>query len=351
MASRRCCETIRMHLYNKFDFLIHLNEHREEPIKTPAGDMMNSRDKTHGLQRYMMTPLACVVALITSFPAMARDCPGIYANLTCNYGGSPICTLTGATWECDLTANGGTDPAEGTIAYGYATSYDYVAWGDDTSNQPFCCPMTNSAITTVALLGGPADDVLSFFYLGYNSGYNLDTHTTGIHVNGVINGNGGDDYIDGSGVYSEDYTDYLHGGDDDDTINGWGGKDYLHGDAGNDIMYGGDNDDFMWGGTGIDTMRGGYGDDTMYGENDGDLMSGGPGDDIMHGDSGDDIMCGDDGADTMTGNADTDLVWGGLGVDTKTCGGSAGDRNDDAVTGSCPGAVLTARPDCPSQTP
>jgi len=60
---------------------------------------------------------------------------------------------------------------------------------------------------------------------------------------------------------STGFDDELHGGNNNDTVNGRGGDDLLYGDAGNDSMIGGNGADWLDGGSGRDTMSGGNGND------------------------------------------------------------------------------------------
>ena len=68
----------------------------------------------------------------------------------------------------------------------------------------------------------------------------------------IINGLGGDDVIDASG---------LGAGAIQLTVDGGDGDDILVGGDGNDMLLGGDGDDVLIGGPGIDILDGGPGDD------------------------------------------------------------------------------------------
>lgn len=69
----------------------------------------------------------------------------------------------------------------------------------------------------------------------------------------VIPGTDDDDIINGRGG-----RDVVHGGAGDDTICGGGGGDVLYGDDGDDTIYGGPGNDYIDGGDGYDTCyRGG----------------------------------------------------------------------------------------------
>ena len=104
-------------------------------------------------------------------------------------------------------------------------------------------------------------------------------------VNNVLNGLGGDDYIDGN--FGDDIIagwtgdDTAYGGVGDDLITGWTGDDRLYGEAGNDTIFGEAGNDRILGQSGLDVLSGG---------NDNDTLSGGS----------------YDGADTLTGGLGAD---------------------------------------------
>ena len=86
----------------------------------------------------------------------------------------------------------------------------------------------------------------------------------GKHVNMVLNGGKGDDYVLGS-----IYADTLKGGDGDDIIEGGKGDDLLYGDKGDDTFN-------FYSGDGVDTIYSGKGEDTINfvgSENDPVLLS------------------------------------------------------------------------------
>ena len=85
----------------------------------------------------------------------------------------------------------------------------------------------------------------------------------------------------------------------DDDIDGNGGDDTIDGLAGDDDIDGGDDDD---------VLSGGAGDDTIDGGNDDDLIDGGPGADVMRGGDDDDTITIDDPVEAVG-----DIVDGGAG--------------------------------------
>jgi Ca2+-binding RTX toxin-like protein len=84
-------------------------------------------------------------------------------------------------------------------------------------------------------------------------------------INYTIFGNGGNDSITGSndylGGFSLGGSDFLNGGDGNDTISGLGGDDNIDGGAGNDSIDGGAGRDTLLGGLGLNTLNGGEGSD------------------------------------------------------------------------------------------
>ena len=81
----------------------------------------------------------------------------------------------------------------------------------------------------------------------------------------IINGLGGDDLIDASGVQTGAIALTLNGGIGNDTLRGGDGNDLLIGGQGSDAMFGGPGDDtFVWNpGDGNDLIEGQDGQDTM----------------------------------------------------------------------------------------
>ncbi|WP_138466474.1 calcium-binding protein [Poseidonocella sp. HB161398] len=202
----------------------------------------------------------------------------------------------------------------------------------------------------------------------------------------VVDGLGGDDTIDASGLEADaikfkafggEGNDLLIGGAGDDELNGGSGADLLIGGKGNDVMNGGMGQDRMvWAnGDGSDVMNGGYGYDTAAvtgadGAGDAFVVSGTAGDvdfartnlgqftlDIIdteklvvdgldgddtidasgldahainlkaYGGAGNDALTGGAGGDYLDGGAGNDLMTGGEGADTFVFNGG-----DDRIT-------------------
>src|SRR5262249_22862925 len=112
-----------------------------------------------------------------------------------------------------------------------------------------------------------------------------------------LNGLGGDDVIDATGLNPAEMQLRADGG------------------AGNDVLLGGAGDDVLFGGDGADVIFAGGGDNVAFG---------GAGDDILRGEGGDDFPDGGARADVLIGNAgDRSPPTGGGGVDPDA-GSTAG---------------------------
>ncbi|MBV9909771.1 MAG: calcium-binding protein, partial [Hyphomicrobiales bacterium] len=82
----------------------------------------------------------------------------------------------------------------------------------------------------------------------------------------TVNGGGGDDVINASGLHAGQISLTINGGDGNDTITGSAGADTVIGGRGNDTaLLGGGNDIFVWNpGDGSDTVDGQRGNDTLH---------------------------------------------------------------------------------------
>ncbi len=178
-----------------------------------------------------------------------------------------------------------------------------------------------------------------------------------IYASGLVYGEEGDDYIQGS-------SGELHGGDGDDLIelvsrkaayesdentqaNAYGGngndiirdlggynaisRGILNGDDGNDTLYGSLYGSSIFGGTGNDILYayysdgdnyfgnlldGGAGNDFLYGSIQSDTLKGQEGHDSIFGNGGLDYIFGNDGDDSLNGGIGADRLKGGKGIDT-----------------------------------
>ena len=96
-----------------------------------------------------------------------------------------------------------------------------------------------------------------------------------------INGLGGDDTIDATGLEAAEMRFLGDGG---------AGDDVLLGGAGDDVLSGGDGADVLFAGAGDNVVFGGAGDDVLRGEEGDDVLDGGAGDDVLLGGAGDDVL-------------------------------------------------------------
>lgn len=135
-----------------------------------------------------------------------------------------------------------------------------------------------------------------------------------------LNGDGGDDTFNGSGVNLGLLRTAMNGGTGNDTIIGTNS---------NDTMFGGDGDDSLVGGNGNDILDSGIGDDILKGQFGNDSLTGGEGNDLISGDEGNDSLVGGVGADTLNGGDDDDTLRGNDGDDVLN--GMAG---SDSLEGS-----------------
>jgi Ca2+-binding RTX toxin-like protein len=170
-----------------------------------------------------------------------------------------------------------------------------------------------------SLFGSDGDDTLI-------GGTGRDFIDGGSDDDSILGGDGNDT------VYGDDGADFVDGGSDDDSINGGDGDDTLLGgaDDGFDDIFGSDGSDSIVGGGGNDDLAGGEGNDTIYGDAGDDAINGGSDDDALFGGAGNDDMVGSDGDDWLDGGSGDDDMEGSDGDDTMF----GADGNDDMYGGS-----------------
>ncbi len=291
--------------------------------------------------------LSLFLAVLSTWSADAHACPGGYDAYTCDGGGAAaVCQTSGTTYECDLTRNGDSNPADVLAIYDPAVCYsgdDYCVWGEDSTGASFCCSVTDGNLERLTILGGADPDRIRLFY----GGSNLANHGGVAVFTGQVLGRAGADDIEGSKDANADYKDKLHGDAGADTIQGHAGDDELTGDSEGDFLYGGDGNDEIRGGNQSDTIQGDIGNDTVYAGDGNDLVSGGDGTDSLHGDGHDDTICGDIGTDVLTGGGGDDLLWGPDATDSRN-GGTAitSDLCDPNGANTACVTSLTVRPAC-----
>ena len=142
----------------------------------------------------------------------------------------------------------------------------------------------------------------------------------------VVNGNGGNDTIDASGLQS---------GNSHLTVDGGAGNDTITGGQDGDLIFGGDGHDVLKGGGGVDSIDAGNDDDDITGGLGDDILSGGTGADVFHVTGmldGHDLINGFAGEDRL----DLSKLFDNLGVD-------AGDRDGRvSITDNGGGAFYVA---------
>jgi Ca2+-binding RTX toxin-like protein len=141
-------------------------------------------------------------------------------------------------------------------------------------------------------------------------------------------------------INGADFTEYIFGSTENDTINAGGGFDVVNGDLGDDEIHGSVDDDILFGAEGndsifgeehLDSLDGGSGNDTLDGGAAIDTLSGGVGNDSLLGGAGADELYGDEGNDTLDGGSDQDVFDGGEGSDTFY--GTEGVPDEDFIGG------------------
>jgi hypothetical protein len=250
-----------------------------------------------------------------------------------------LCTYTSTTdaITCDIDNFCSGVGGDLTIIGRYGTSLnEYSAWVtcDDVNTTVACCTYNEGAgedVDTIYAMGTQYDDYIYFHY-----GPTIITEelkpTANHDLVGVMDGEAGNDHLNGSPHDQNDYTEYLHGDDGDDSIEGNEGGDKIWGGTGNDVIYGQDGPDRMIGGWGDDELYGGDGDDVLCDANghftssllvcatdDGHILDAGEGEDFIWFDK-----IHTNCTQTMDPSLSTASTAGAQGSETDTCG----DDND-----------------------
>jgi Ca2+-binding RTX toxin-like protein len=206
--------------------------------------------------------------------------------------------------------------------------------------------------------GGQGDDVLGFCGEDFYNGEDFfPSSINSVIANSIVNGNAGNDLIDGSGVQKITNS-VIYGGDNNDTLRDFFDFDStgitLNGNKGNDVVeYAGFSDGVtLFGGEGDDTLEtfnsaaylsGDLGNDTIFGSDSGDTIRGADGNDSLVGFDGDDEIRGGTGDDYVEGGFGNDTLFGGEGNDTFGIFGEDGFNGDyDFVTGGAGSDTYTA---------
>ncbi|WP_118136708.1 calcium-binding protein [Oceanicella sp. SM1341] len=295
------------------------------------------------------------------------------------YGGEGNDTLIGGAGADLLYGGSGDDHLEGEVGndemYG-GNGRDTMEW--DNGDGSDLMDGGNGFDTAVVEGAEGAGDIFEIATDGANVDFartNLGQFTLDIRNTEklVVDGLGGDDVIDASGLAAGSIklvalggegNDTIIGGAGDDVLKGGAGNDHLEGEVGNDEMYGGNGRDTMeWdNGDGSDLMDGGNGFDTAVvegAEGAGDIFeiaTDGANVDfartnlgqftldirnteklVVNGLGGDDVIDASDlyagsiklvalggkGDDTLIGGAGDDVLKGGVGDDLMTGGAGA----------------------------
>jgi CSLREA domain-containing protein len=108
-------------------------------------------------------------------------------------------------------------------------------------------------------------------------------------------------------TFLNDLNNNINGFDNlDDVINGQGGDDRIDGKSGNDILRGGGGNDTLIGGVGNDILVGGGGQNSLIGGVGDDTLVGGGGQNSLIGGAGNDILFTSDYGNTLTGGSGND---------------------------------------------
>ena len=140
----------------------------------------------------------------------------------------------------------------------------------------------------------------------------------------LFEGTSGDDNFNGTGS-----TDTMYGYGGNDFLKGGGGSDYIYGGGGAYTIYDkwtGDRDtvsNYLFGGEGNDTIIGGNKKDILRGDGNqsGNEYSNNEGNDLLKGHGGNDLLTGGKSEDRLNGGAGKDRFDGGPGADIIWGGG------------------------------
>ena len=227
-----------------------------------------------------------------------------------NKGADKI-SLAGSVSNSFVGGGEGSDNISGGTQY-LASKIEGGAGSDTISLAP------SLALATVN--GGDGNDTIRLFSGSLNSS--------------SINGNAGNDKIDGNGlIFTLSGTNFIGGGAGDDTINfadtsdgvaGFAKGSDLTGGSGNDIINGSNENDTIWGNADNDTIQGNQGKDTIYAGAGKDTIN------VLNSDSG----------DVITGGAGGD-IYSKVGAATSTFIINSIDESAAATTGTAAAATLT----------
>ncbi|MDG3041118.1 Hint domain-containing protein [Roseicyclus marinus] len=182
-----------------------------------------------------------------------------------------------------------------TITYVNGTTAQVTAvLAQSTTGELFLAPEFTSNPDVTAFEAGPIVSItLDSVNASTNTNLGADRLLQGWD-DGVVDGTGGNDLINGS--YVEPITSGSDRVDNGDGLTGAGfNDDVIDAGAGNDTVFAGLGNDSVLGGTGADSLSGQAGNDTLSGGGGADTLIGGTGDDSLEGGAGNDVLYGDAG--------------------------------------------------------
>ncbi len=273
-----------------------------------------------------------LLALTAAVPAFAgRDCPNFYpaANTAIPKDGGGtryVCEYLPNINRYTCTQTSGSHLQEMVAVSGYdGASNDKISvWGTDgATGAKFCYTRTHTGadpVEVLRLLGASGSDTISLRdgndHLKQPATVVIGSTLT---LRAQVDGDAGDDIINGSEETGSQYSETLRGGPGDDTIYGNDGDDVIYGcgptatcsSPDEDTLNGNEGEDDIFCDQNACTAKGGDGEDAILGSDEIDTILGG---------DQNDIICGEGGGDTLKGGGGVDKIWGGLGVDNMTGG-------------------------------
>ncbi|MCV2447372.1 beta strand repeat-containing protein [Paracoccus sp. DMF] len=242
-------------------------------------------------------------------------------------GGSGNDTLNGGAGNDTLIGGSGNDRLVGDSGDDV-----FYLWGTDIGQDTF---FGGDGGDQIRLVG---DLTVSRLILTADTAKSIET----LNFYGYdIEGTGGADVINISGVGGASSYDWIELNDGNDLFIGHRGDDYVRGGAGSDSLNGGAGNDRLDGGAGVDlaaygaatggvrvnlslttaqVIGGGQGTDTLLNiEN----VNGSAFADVLTGNGAANVLFGAAGNDLLVGGAGNDVLNGGLGVDTAGYGGAS----------------------------
>ncbi|WP_375553091.1 Hint domain-containing protein [Roseovarius mucosus] len=213
-------------------------------------------------------------------------------------------TVTNDAFTTDIGAGTQTFTFDGlsvfnaTLTYANGTTAVVTAViAQSTTGELFLAPEISFNADVTAFEAGP---IVSITLDSVNASTNTNLGADRLAQawdNGVVDGTGGNDLINGS--YIEPIANGSDRVDNGDGVSGPGfNDDVINAGAGNDTVLAGLGNNSVLGGTGADSLSGESGNDTLLGQGGNDTLIGGNGDDSLEGGAGNDVLYGDGGTAT-----------------------------------------------------